>query len=81
MRNGNGDKKALRRLRGIRTTFRKLFCAFRELVEEVMERLGTACLEWPAPCPGVALKLKNISSSARWLKLAYMVKVQGKYMK
>ena len=46
----NGDDKAIKRLRGLRTTFRKLFWAFRGLTDEVTQRGGTVCLEWPTPC-------------------------------
>ena len=45
----NGDKAALRRLKGHRTLLRKLFWAFRRRACEVL-KLGGTVFEWPTPC-------------------------------
>eukprot|EP00959_Pyramimonas_sp_CCMP1952_P123527 2582337-Pyramimonas_sp.AAC.1 len=46
----SGGAKALRRLRGHRTTFRRLLVSFRGFAECNFKRNGVVCLEWPTPC-------------------------------
>ena len=45
-----GNKRALRRLRGLRTTFRKLWSNFVAIAQEVINIGGNVCIEWPLRC-------------------------------
>ena len=84
----NGDQKALRRLKGHRTLFRKLFWTFRRLANEVLKLGGTVCTEWPTPCqywrdPEVKkFMTENNMMKANLHGCAYGLKnSKGKYMK
>ena len=45
-----GNKKALRRLRCLRTTFRKPWSNFVVIAQEVINIGGNVCIEWPLRC-------------------------------
>eukprot|EP00959_Pyramimonas_sp_CCMP1952_P473527 9501895-Pyramimonas_sp.AAC.1 len=44
------SEKALKKLKGHVTLFRKLLWVARDLAQEVMKIKGQICLEWPTPC-------------------------------
>ena len=45
-----GNKKALKRLRGLRTLFRRLWLNFVIIAKEVIKTGGNICIEWPLRC-------------------------------
>eukprot|EP00959_Pyramimonas_sp_CCMP1952_P116187 2428904-Pyramimonas_sp.AAC.1 len=45
-----GNRRAMRRLRGIRNDFRYLFWNFREIARVVHKAGGVVRIEWPTQC-------------------------------
>ena len=68
----NGNVKALKRLKGLRTTFRKLWEGFERIAQCVVNLGGHVCIEWPARCtywkdPEVRKCLHNIGFTSAYL--------------